>query len=60
MAIKSSEHYWIECDGVACTDVTTDDNDSMEGAIEEALGFDWVNVNGKYLCPKCATKIGGK
>jgi hypothetical protein len=53
MAIKSFEHYWIECDGVGCTDVTDDDADSMEGAIDGALGFDWQNVDGKYLCPRC-------
>jgi hypothetical protein len=56
MAVRSSEHYWIECDGIRCAEATSDDSDSMEGAIDEALGYDWENINGRYLCPKCAKK----
>ena len=56
MAVKEAPYYWLECD--RCGVESTDGGDyaawaDLEGAMEDALGCEWLIRNGKHYCDDC-------
>lgn len=55
MSIKSEPYYWLECDELDCTNISTESSEhtawsDINGAIEQADGAEWLIVGDRHYC----------